>query len=97
MSIGGSIALIAIGAILRFAVKRDVEGINLDLIGMILMIAGPVALVIALLMTGTVRRQTLRRVDAKPIGQTRRDVAIPGVTRSSPGSSASRSGRRAMG
>jgi hypothetical protein len=52
MSIGGSIALIALGAILRFAVKREVDGVNLDLIGMILMIAGAVALVIALLTTG---------------------------------------------
>jgi hypothetical protein len=52
MSIGGSIALIAIGAILRFAVKRDVDGVNLDLVGTILMIAGAVALVIALLTTG---------------------------------------------
>jgi hypothetical protein len=52
MSVGGSIALIALGAILRFAVKRDIEGVNLDLIGTILMIAGAVALVIASLTTG---------------------------------------------
>ena len=52
MSMGGGIALIAIGAILRFAVKRDIDGVNLDLIGTILMIAGAVALVIALLTTG---------------------------------------------
>lgn len=52
MSIGGSIVVIALGAILRFAVKRDVDGINIDLIGTILMIAGAIVLVIALLTTG---------------------------------------------
>jgi hypothetical protein len=41
--------VIAVGAILRYAVNRDqVEGVSLDTIGLILMIAGAVALVLAL-------------------------------------------------
>lgn len=45
----GAIFVIAIGAILRYAVNRDkIEGISLDTIGLILMIAGAIALVIGL-------------------------------------------------
>jgi hypothetical protein len=40
MTIGGSIALIVLGAILAFAVEFDVGGINIDAIGYILMIGG---------------------------------------------------------
>ena len=40
MSIAGAIALIAIGAILRFAVNDEIESINLETVGLILMIAG---------------------------------------------------------
>lgn len=48
MSIGGSIFLIAIGAILRFAVTAQVAGVDIQTVGLILMIAGGLALVIAL-------------------------------------------------
>jgi hypothetical protein len=40
MSTGISIALIAVGAILTFALERETEGINLDTVGIILMIIG---------------------------------------------------------
>jgi hypothetical protein len=40
MGISASILLVAIGAILRFAVTADVQGINLDTVGIILMIVG---------------------------------------------------------
>jgi hypothetical protein len=48
MTIGGSIALIVIGAILKFAVTWSPAHIDLQLIGVILMIAGIAGLVIAL-------------------------------------------------
>ncbi len=48
MSIGGSIFIIAVGAILRFAVTAEVAGVDIRTVGLILMIAGGVALVIAL-------------------------------------------------
>ena len=40
MGIGGSIALIAIGAILTFATDWHMKGVNLDLVGIILMAVG---------------------------------------------------------
>jgi hypothetical protein len=51
MTIGGSILLFAIGAILRFAVEVSVQGIDLQVVGLILMIAGAVGLVLALFYT----------------------------------------------
>jgi hypothetical protein len=47
--IGTSIFLIAVGAILRYAVTADVEGINLDTAGLILMIVGVIGLLFSLL------------------------------------------------
>lgn len=56
MSIGGSIFIIAVGAILRFAVTADVAGVDLRTVGLILMIAGGVALVIALTLLALANR-----------------------------------------
>jgi hypothetical protein len=49
MGIGVSIFLIALGAILRFAVTASVTGINVHTVGVILMIVGIVGLVLSLL------------------------------------------------
>lgn len=60
MTIGGSIFLIALGAILYFAVTADIAGISISMVGLILMIAGIVGLVIGLFMLTTRRgRDTL--------------------------------------
>ncbi|CAM5465737.1 MULTISPECIES: DUF6458 family protein [Streptomyces] len=40
MGLGGCIILIAAGAILTFATDWDMDGVNLDLVGIILMIVG---------------------------------------------------------
>ena len=48
MGIGVSIFLIAVGAILAFAVDASAEGVNLDTIGVILMVVGGVGLLAAL-------------------------------------------------
>jgi hypothetical protein len=48
MTIGGSIFLIAVGAILKFAVTATVAGINIQTVGLILMIAGIIGLLIGL-------------------------------------------------
>jgi Domain of unknown function (DUF6458) len=48
MSIGASIFLIAVGAILRYAVTADISGIEIETVGLILMIAGIIGLVISL-------------------------------------------------
>lgn len=50
MTIGGSIALIIVGAILAFAVEFDVSGVNIKAIGVILMIGGLIGLIFGLSM-----------------------------------------------
>ena len=56
MTIGSSIFLIAVGAILRYAVTDSISGVDLTTIGLILMIAGVVGLLIGLFMMTTARR-----------------------------------------
>jgi len=51
MSIGTSILLIAVGAILRYAVTATVSGVSLTTVGLILMIVGILGLVLSLLYT----------------------------------------------
>jgi hypothetical protein len=46
--LGTSIFLIAVGAILRYAVTKSVEGINLQTVGLILMIVGILGLVLSI-------------------------------------------------
>ncbi|MEY2533577.1 MAG: hypothetical protein QOF29_1487 [bacterium] len=48
MTIGTSLFLIAVGAILRFAVTVHVAGVDLQTVGVILMIVGIVGLVLGL-------------------------------------------------
>jgi len=49
VGIGTSIFLIAVGAILKYAVTADVSGVNLDTVGVILMVVGIVGLLLSLL------------------------------------------------
>jgi hypothetical protein len=49
MTFGGALLLIAIGAILRYATSFSVKGVDVDTVGLILMIVGIIAFVIALL------------------------------------------------
>ena len=48
MTIGGSIALIVLGAIFRFAINWSSAFVNLQVIGVILMIGGAIGLIISL-------------------------------------------------
>lgn len=57
MSIGAGIVLFVIGAILAFAVNVEVEWVNLDLIGYILMGAGALVFLLGIIMLAR-RRQT---------------------------------------
>jgi hypothetical protein len=50
MGIGTSIFLIAVGAILQFAVTAHVSGISLATVGTILMVVGVIGLLISLFM-----------------------------------------------
>jgi hypothetical protein len=48
MTIGSSLFMIAVGAILKYAVTADLAGIDLQVVGVILMLAGLVGLVIGI-------------------------------------------------
>jgi hypothetical protein len=63
MGIGTSIFLIALGAILAFAVNADLAGIEIETVGIILLIVGALGLVISLLflVNGTGRDTVVRR------------------------------------
>ncbi|GAA3902415.1 DUF6458 family protein [Microbacterium invictum] len=60
MGIGTGIVLFVIGAILVFAVNVEVEWVNLDMVGYILMGAGVVVFLIAIILM--VRRRTTQSV-----------------------------------
>jgi hypothetical protein len=49
MGIGTSLFLIAVGAILRWAVTDSISGINLATVGLILLIVGIIGLIISLI------------------------------------------------
>jgi hypothetical protein len=48
VTIGTSLFLIAVGAILKYAVTADVEGVDVQTVGVILMVVGGVGLVLGL-------------------------------------------------
>jgi hypothetical protein len=53
MGIGVSIFLLAVGAILTFALNAEVSGINLDTVGIILMIVGVIGLIMSAMFWST--------------------------------------------
>ncbi len=55
MGFGFSIFLIAVGAILTFAVEATVQGLDLATVGIILMVVGALGLVLSLLMLDSFR------------------------------------------
>ncbi len=55
MDFGVSLFLIAVGAILDFAVNASVNGVNIHTVGVILMIAGGIGILLSLLVLGTGR------------------------------------------
>lgn len=56
MRIGASLVLIAVGAILTFAVTASVSGIDLSTVGVVLMVVGIVGLILSVIMASTARR-----------------------------------------
>lgn len=54
---GGSLFVIAVGAILAFGVSVNTEGFNLNTIGMILMAVGAIGVVLSLVAMNTPVRQ----------------------------------------
>ncbi len=72
MTAGFGIFLIALGAIIRYAINFEVAGIDEDTVGLILMIAGAAVLVLALVQMAMLNRGTDRRVVEE-----RRDPRLP--------------------
>jgi hypothetical protein len=65
MGIGVGVSLLAIGAVLSFAVRDTIPGVSLEIVGFICMGAGVLALVFGLIQntqrTNTSHKQTLDR------------------------------------
>ncbi|MQY03147.1 DUF6458 family protein [Actinomadura macrotermitis] len=59
MTIGASIALIIIGAILAYAVEFELSGIDIKLVGLILIVGGLIGLVIGVVRIASARRRTV--------------------------------------
>jgi hypothetical protein len=66
---GTSLLLIAVGAILRYAVTATVTGIDLQVVGLVLMIVGIVGLILSLLWFGV----WSHRREAPPVEREIRD------------------------
>ncbi len=61
MGIGTSLLLIAVGAILYFAVDADISGLEITTIGLILMVVGVLGLLISLFFLSSARRSSTER------------------------------------
>jgi uncharacterized membrane protein YedE/YeeE len=72
MTFGTSLVLIAVGAILRYAVTATVSGVDLHVVGLVLMIVGIVGLVLSLLWFGA----WAGRRDVAPVEREVRDRDI---------------------
>jgi Domain of unknown function (DUF6458) len=57
MTIGTSLFLIAVGAVLRYAVEATVAGFDIQTAGLILMVIGVIGLAIGLFMLASERRR----------------------------------------
>lgn len=67
MFIGGSIFLLAVGAILSFAIRDNINEVDLVQVGYILMGAGALGLVVSLIINGQNRERTVvERRDPPP-------------------------------
>lgn len=66
MQIGGALTLFALGAIMAFAVRDAIDGINLQTTGYILMGVGALGLLLTLLMNSTRERRVRDRRDDVP-------------------------------
>jgi hypothetical protein len=66
MRLGTAIVLLALGAILTFALRVDVSGIDLQVVGWILMIVGALGIALELAVWGPRQRRRVTTADAPP-------------------------------
>ena len=67
MGIGGSIFLLALGAILAFAVNAHISGIDINVVGYVLMLAGLAGLLITIWFWNSRRRTTTVSSTERPV------------------------------
>lgn len=85
MGIGGSIFLLALGAILAFAVNAHISGIDINIVGWVLMVAGLIGLIITVWYWNSRRRTVVSQTQTRPVDgrvvneyrETRRDDPPP--------------------
>jgi hypothetical protein len=85
MGIGGSIFLLALGAILAFAVNAHISGLDINIVGWVLMAAGLVGLIITVWYWNSRRRTVVSQSQTRPVDgrvvneyrETRRDDVPP--------------------
>ena len=65
MGVGTSILLIAVGAILKYAVTASVAGVELQTVGLILMLVGILGLLLSLLLLSRRRDEVV--VEREPV------------------------------
>jgi hypothetical protein len=81
MSLGASLFLLAVGAILTFAVTVEASGFNINTVGIILMVIGGIGLLFSLFWMSRSRTASSRTVvreeeprDGRVVREERRDV-----------------------
>ena len=71
MSLGSSLFLIGVGAILYFAVDADISGLEISTVGVILMVIGLVGLLISFVFLGSWRERRRSAVVERPVVRNR--------------------------
>jgi len=66
MTMGTGLFLLAVGAILRYAVNDEIEAVDLETIGLILMIVGAIGFVVGAIYAFSVRRRDTVVVQRDP-------------------------------
>jgi hypothetical protein len=73
MTMGTGVLLVAIGAILRYAVNDEIDSIDLETVGLILMIAGAVAFIVGAVYAFGRRGRVVREVERPVVEREPRD------------------------
>lgn len=66
MTMGTGLFLVAVGAILRYAVKDEWDAVNLETLGLILMVVGAIGFVVAAIYAFSVSRRRAVLVEREP-------------------------------
>lgn len=83
MGIGASVFLIALGLILALAVDVSVSGVDLQLMGWILVLAGGIGLITSFVLGGSRRQRVTTVITPPPVGSSPGQVVEERVVRES--------------